>query len=154
MLGPGQWPENGEIDIMEDVNALSEHSGTLHCGTDPGGPCNETTGAGSGLVACSGCQTGYNTYSVIVNRTNTSAESLTYLLNGTAYFTVTEAQIGTAAWQAAIDHGFFILLDLAVAGAFPNAISGCSPPSPPTLSDRPINLRYHPAHTPPTHASA
>ena len=25
MLGPGQWPENGEIDIMEDVNALSEH---------------------------------------------------------------------------------------------------------------------------------
>ncbi|MCW2896634.1 MAG: Ricin lectin, partial [Actinomycetia bacterium] len=42
MLGPGQWPENGEIDIMEDVNSLSEVSGTVHCGTDPGGPCNET----------------------------------------------------------------------------------------------------------------
>ena len=41
MLGPGQWPENGEIDIMEDVNSLSEVSGTVHCGTDPGGPCNE-----------------------------------------------------------------------------------------------------------------
>src|SRR3984957_14700825 len=41
MLGPGQWPENGEIDIMEDVNSLSELSGTIHCGTDPGGPCNE-----------------------------------------------------------------------------------------------------------------
>ncbi len=72
------WPSTGEIDIMEDVNALSERAGTLHCGTDPGGPCNETTGVGSGLQACSGCQTGYNTYSVIVNRTNTSAESLTY----------------------------------------------------------------------------
>ncbi len=36
MLGPGQWPENGEIDIMEDVNALSELSGTVHCGTYPG----------------------------------------------------------------------------------------------------------------------
>ena len=58
MLGPGQWPENGEIDIMEDVNALSEHSGTLHCGTDPGGPCNESTGLTSGLQACAGCQTG------------------------------------------------------------------------------------------------
>src|SRR6202453_4730349 len=35
MLGPGQWPENGEIDIMEDVNSLSELSGTVHCGVDP-----------------------------------------------------------------------------------------------------------------------
>ena len=49
MLGPGQWPENGEIDIMEDVNSLSELSGTVHCGTDPGGPCNEPNGIGSGL---------------------------------------------------------------------------------------------------------
>jgi hypothetical protein len=71
------WPSVGEIDIMEDVNALSEHSGTLHCGVDPGGPCDETTGLSSGLVSCSGCQTGYNTYSVIVNRTNTSDESIT-----------------------------------------------------------------------------
>ena len=50
MLGPGQWPENGEIDIMEDVNSLSELSGTVHCGVDPGGPCNEPDGIGSGLV--------------------------------------------------------------------------------------------------------
>src|SRR5258708_3974958 len=77
MLGPGQWPENGEIDIMEDVNALSELSGTVHCGTDPGGPCNEPNGIGSGLRSCSGCQTGYNTYTMILNRTNTSAESIT-----------------------------------------------------------------------------
>jgi hypothetical protein len=141
------WPSTGEIDIMEDVNALSERAGTLHCGTDPGGPCNETTGVGSGLQACSGCQTGYNTYSVIVNRTNTSAESLTYLLNGTAYFTVTEAQIGTAAWQAAIDHGFFILLDLAVGGAFPNAICGCTSPSSSTSSGGSMSVGYVAVYT-------
>ena len=76
MLGPGQWPENGEIDIMEDVNALSELSGTVHCGTDPGGPCNEPDGIGSGLVGCGGCQSGYNTYTMILNRTNTSDESI------------------------------------------------------------------------------
>ncbi len=66
MLGAGQWPENGEIDIMEDVNALSELSGTVHCGTDPGGPCNEGNGIGSGLVGCGGCQSGYHTYTMIL----------------------------------------------------------------------------------------
>jgi hypothetical protein len=143
------WPSTGEIDIMEDVNALSEVAGTLHCGTDPGGPCNETTGQGSGLKACSGCQTGYNTYSVIVNRTNTSAESMTWYLNGTAYFTVTEAQVGTAAWQAAVDHGFFILLDLAVGGGFPNAICGCTSPSSSTSSGGAMSVGYVAVYTTP-----
>jgi len=90
MLGPGQWPENGEIDIMEDVNALSELSGTVHCGTDPGGPCNEPNGVGSGLVSCSGCQGGYHTYSMILNRTNPSNETITFYLDGNQYFQVTQ----------------------------------------------------------------
>ena len=136
------WPSTGEIDIMEDVNALSEHSGTLHCGTDPGGPCNETTGLSSGLQACSGCQTGYNTYSVIVNRTNTSDESITYYLNGTAYYTVTESQVGTAAWQAAVDHGFFLILDLAIGGAYPDAICGCTAPAAATSSGAAMSVGY------------
>jgi hypothetical protein len=141
------WPSTGEIDIMEDVNALSEHSGTLHCGTDPGGPCNETTGLSSGLQACSGCQTGYNTYSVIVNRTNTSAESITYYLNGTAYYTVNEATVGTSAWQAAVDHGFFIILDLAMGGAYPNAICGCTSPSSSTSSGASMSVGYVAVYT-------
>ena len=128
------WPSIGEIDIMEDVNGLSELAGTLHCGVGQGGPCNETTGLGSGLTACSGCQTGFNTYSVIINRTNTSSESISWLLNGTVYHTVTEAQVGTATWQAAVDHGFFILLDVAIGGGFPNAICNCTSPSAATSS--------------------
>jgi hypothetical protein len=136
------WPSTGEIDIMEDVNALSEHSGTLHCGTDPGGPCDETTGLSSGLQACSGCQTGYNTYSVIVNRTNTSDESITYYLNGTAYYTVTESQVGTATWEAAVDHGFFLILDLAMGGAYPDAICGCTAPSSSTSSGASMSVGY------------
>jgi hypothetical protein len=141
------WPSTGEIDIMEDVNALSEHSGTLHCGVDPGGACNETTGQSSGLQSCSGCQTGYNTYSVIVNRTNTSAESITYYLNGTAYYTVTEAQVGTSAWQAAVDHGFFLILDLAMGGAYPNAICGCTSPSSSTSSGAAMSVGYVAVYT-------
>ena len=136
------WPSTGEIDVMEDVNALSEHSGTLHCGVDPGGPCNETTGLGSGLQSCSGCQTSYNTYSVIINRTNTSNESLTWYLNGNAYFTATESQVGTATWQAAVDHGFFLILDLAIGGGFPNGVCGCTSPSASTSSGAAMSVGY------------
>jgi hypothetical protein len=128
------WPSTGEIDIMEDVNALSEVAGTFHCGYDPGGPCNETNGLGSGLRACSGCQIGFNTYSVIVDRTDPSNESITWYLNGNAYETVSESQVGTSYWQSAVDHGFFIILDMAMGGAFPNALCNCSSPSSDTSS--------------------
>jgi hypothetical protein len=148
------WPSAGEIDIMEDVNALSEHSGTLHCGTDPGGPCNETTGLSSGLQSCSGCQTGYNTYSAIVNRTDTSDESITYYLNGTAYYTVTESQVGTSAWEAAVDHGFFLILDLAMGGAYPNAICDCSSPSSSTSSGGAMSVGYVAVYTTPGSGSS
>ncbi|MGH3170525.1 MAG: discoidin domain-containing protein, partial [Trebonia sp.] len=32
MLGsdPSTWPADGEVDILEDINGLSDHSGTLH----------------------------------------------------------------------------------------------------------------------------
>jgi Carbohydrate binding module (family 6) len=136
------WPSVGEIDVMEDVNALSELAGTLHCGVDPGGPCNETNGLGSGLRSCSGCQTGYNTYSVIINRTSTSNESITWYLNGNAYFTATESQVGTATWQAAVDHGFFLILDLAMGGGFPNGVCGCSTPTSATSSGAPMSVGY------------
>ena len=147
MLGPGQWPENGEIDIMEDVNSLSEVSGTVHCGTDPGGPCNETSGIGSGLRACSGCQTGYHTYTMIINRTNTSAESITFYLDGTAYFTATEAQIGTSTWEAAFDHNMSIILDLAMGGGYPNGVCGCTSPTSATTSGGTMSVAYVAAYS-------
>jgi hypothetical protein len=89
---------------------------------------------GSGLTACSGCQTGFNTYSVIVNRTDTSNESITWYLNGTAYYTATESQVGTATWQAAVDHGFFLILNNAIGGAFPNGVCNCTTPTSSTSS--------------------
>ena len=141
------WPSTGEIDIMEDVNALSRALGDAALRHRPGGPCNEPTGLGSGLQPCSGCQTGYNTYSVIVNRTNTSNESITYYLNGTAYFTATEAQVGTATWQAAVDHGFFLILDLAIGGGFPNGVCGCSSPVGSTSSGAAMSVGYVAVYT-------
>ena len=147
MLGPGQWPENGEIDIMEDVNSLSELSGTIHCGIDPAGPCNEPNGIGSGLTSCAGCQGGFHTYTMILNRTNTSAESITFYLDGTQYFSVSESQVGTSTWQAAFDHNLSILLDLAMGGGFPNGVCGCTTPTSSTSSGGTMSVAYVAAYT-------
>jgi hypothetical protein len=142
MLGPGQWPENGEIDIMEDVNSLSEVSGTVHCGTYPGGPCNEPNGIGSGLTACSGCESGYHTYTMILNRTNTSDESITFYLDGNAYYSVSEAQVGASTWQAAFDHNMSIIFDLAIGGGYPNGQCGCTTPTGATVSGGTMSVAY------------
>ncbi|MEY9895539.1 beta-glucanase (GH16 family) [Catenulispora sp. MAP5-51] len=142
MLGPGQWPQNGELDILEDVNALSKHSGTMHCGTDPGGPCNETNGIGSGLQACPGCQSGFHTYTVIVDRTKASAESVTWYLDGTQFFKIDESRVPAATWTAAIDHKFSIIFDLAMGGGYPNGVCGCTTPTSATTSGGTMTVRY------------
>jgi len=147
MLGPGQWPENGEIDIMEDVNSLSEVSGTIHCGTYPGGPCNEGNGIGSGLRSCGGCQSGYHTYTMILNRTNPSNESITFYLDGNQYFSVTESQVGTSTWQAAFDHNLSIIFDLAMGGGYPNGQCGCTTPTSSTASGGTMRVAYVAAYT-------
>jgi beta-glucanase (GH16 family) len=94
------------------------------------------------LRPCGGCQAGYHAYSVIVDRTNVGSESITWYLDGRAYFTVSENQVGTAAWRAAVDHGFFLILDVAIGGGFPDAVCGCTTPTTSTTSGAAMGVRY------------
>ena len=141
-VGATNWPSIGELDVMEDVNALSEVSHTFHCGVDPGGPCNETTGISSGLLGCGGCQTGYHTYSVIVDRTHAGAEQLRFYTDGALQLTVNQSQFDATTWANAVDHGFFVILNVAIGGAYPNAICGCSSPSAATTSGAGMSVDY------------
>src|SRR5262249_60603809 len=76
------------------------------------------------------------------HRRNASNESITWYLDGKAYFAVTESQVGTATWQAAVDHGFFLILDLAMGGSFPNAVCGCTSPTSATTSGAGMKVQY------------
>ncbi len=135
----GTWPGVGEVDILEDINGRSTVFGTLHCGVSPGGPCNETTGIGSGEHACSGCNTAYHTYAVQIDR-SVSPEQIRWYLDGALYFTVNANQVDATTWANAVDHPFFIIFDLAMGGGFPAAFGGG--PNASTVSGGQMNIDY------------
>jgi beta-glucanase (GH16 family) len=133
------WPSVGEIDIMEDVNGLSSVFGTLHCGPSIPGTCNETTGLGSGQVACPGCQTGLHTYGVEWDR-SVNPETLRWYRDGAVYFSLNKNQVDATSWTNATNHGYFAIFDLAIGGGFPAAFGGG--PTASTRSGVPMLIDY------------
>ncbi|GAA0700790.1 glycoside hydrolase family 16 protein [Kitasatospora atroaurantiaca] len=118
------WPGVGEIDIMENVQGINNEWATMHCGTSPGGPCNEKSGIGGQRVCTPGtCQSGFHTYGVEWDR-STSPEQVRFYLDGVQFHTVTAAQMDAGTWAAATNHGFFIILNVAMGGEFPAAFGG------------------------------
>ncbi|WP_428935841.1 glycoside hydrolase family 16 protein [Streptomyces sp. ACT015] len=118
------WPGVGELDIMENVQGLNKVWATVHCGTNPGGPCNETTGIGNS-TACPGstCQSGFHTYSMEWDR-SVSPEAIRFYVDGINYHTVKANQVDATTWANATNHGYFIILNVAMGGGFPDAFGG------------------------------
>jgi beta-glucanase (GH16 family) len=131
------WPGIGEIDTMENVNGTNREYGTLHCGVNAGGPCNETTGRG-GSQACSSttCQAGFHTYRVEVDRSS-SPEQIRWYLDGVQFWQVSSNDPGMDAttWANAVDHGFFVILNVAMGGGWPGNPSASTASGVPMLVD-------------------
>jgi beta-glucanase (GH16 family) len=133
------WPGVGELDIMEDVNGRSSVFAALHCGIPQGGPCNEPVGMSSGEHACAGCQTGFHKYRVELDKSTTPSQ-IRWYLDDVNYFIVNSNEVDEATWANALNHGFFILLDVAMGGGFPAAFGGG--PTPATASGVPMLVDY------------
>ncbi|MEV7087931.1 glycoside hydrolase family 16 protein [Streptomyces sp. NPDC093085] len=136
------WPGIGEFDIMENVNGLNSVWGVLHCGVNPGGPCGETTGLGASR-ACPGstCQSAFHTYRFEWDRSITPNQ-LRWYVDDQLYHTVGQNQMDATSWSNMTDHaGYFILLNVAIGGAFPDALGGPTPTAA-TVPGRPMLVDY------------
>ena len=142
------WPGVGEFDIMENVQGLNWTYNVLHCGTW-GGPCNEPEGINNGKAGNNGepckvttCQAGFHTYAMEWDRSGT-ADQLRWYLDGELTFTVNQNQVPAQTWSELADHaGYFVILNVAIGGAFPNKLDGNGGPFPSTKPGVPMIVDY------------
>lgn len=137
------WPGIGELDVMENVNGINAVWNALHCGVNPGGPCNETLGLGTNRPCPnSTCQGNFHTYSIEWD-TSVSPNQLRWYVDGVQSHTVTQSQVGEPHWSNMTSHaGYFILFNVAMGGAFPNGVAGSSTPTAATVSGRSMLVDY------------
>jgi beta-glucanase (GH16 family) len=125
------WPGAGELDAMENINNQPTVHGTLHCGTvQLGGPCHEPTGlTATYYLKQPNAATQFHTYTVVWN---TNPEQVRWYVDDKPYLTITAGMIGSSTWRSTFDHGFFILLNVAIGGSWPGN------PNAATLSGAPM----------------
>ncbi|MCP2168258.1 glycoside hydrolase family 16 protein [Goodfellowiella coeruleoviolacea] len=129
------WPSVGEIDVMENVNGANQVWGTLHCGVSPGGPCNETTGlGGSRVMGSPSLQQAFHTYAVEWDR-GVSPEQLRWYVDGVQYHAVSANQVDATTWANATNHGFFVILNVAIGGGWPGMPTSATASGVPMLVD-------------------
>ncbi|KAK7757436.1 hypothetical protein SLS62_000451 [Diatrype stigma] len=125
------WPEVGEIDILESVNGAARDYQTVHCGTARGGVCNESKGVGGSSGMARGQ---WHVVQLDIDRAAGGAwtdESLTWSLDGVETLRIRpgDLQGDPAAWNALAATAKMILLNVAVGGTFPDSDAGYATPN-------------------------
>jgi len=69
-----------------------------------------------------------------------SPEQVRWYLDGREYYRVSADQMDPATWSRAVDHGLFLILDVAVGGGLPAALGGH--PGPATQPGQPLRVQY------------
>lgn len=127
---------------MENVNGINRVWGVMHCGVNPGGPCKETDGlVGSRECPNSACQGNFHTYTLEVDRT-AELEAVRWFVDGILFWQVVETDLPADVWTQAVHSPHFILLNLAIGGAFPNNNYGSTTPLANTISGGTLQAEY------------
>ncbi|MFD8259044.1 RICIN domain-containing protein [Streptomyces griseoluteus] len=116
MLGtPVNWPDSGEIDVMENVGfEPSTVHGTIH---GPGYSGSGGIGAGYSLPNGQAFADAFHTYAV-----DWAPDSITWTVDGNVYQRRTPADLGGRTWV--FNKPFFLILNLAVGGYWPGDPDG------------------------------
>ncbi len=102
--GPGNWPAQGELDIMEWVGSRPERMfSTVHTTSGSGG-----NGKGADAPVADACNTFHN-YQMYW-----TAQQIVFAVDGKVHFTYTNPGTGVAAWP--FDAPQFMILNVAVGG--------------------------------------
>lgn len=119
------WPGASEWDFMENLNGQSQVYSSLHCGTSPGGPCDEDNGIGDVVPIW---RSNFHVYGFEVDRSMVGPgkkgtwkqETLTWYVDGKSVLSINGARIGDEnTWTTIAHQGHFLLLNVAVGGNWP-----------------------------------
>ena len=129
LLGYGNWPDSGEIDIMEYVGDKSWTSVAIHGpGYSGNTPLVSRQTFPSGQDA-----TGWHVYGV-----ERTADTVVFSVDGREIYRVTKALVETyGPWR--FDRPQYLILNFALGGVYPNSVNGVTFPyygMPQTTADR------------------
>ncbi|KAF7552357.1 hypothetical protein G7046_g7438 [Stylonectria norvegica] len=113
------WPLCGELDIFEQIDGDMAAYGTVHCQTDNGGVCNEPVGRQAHTAMP---DNHFHSWAIVIDRTsgNWETESITWLMDGEPFNSLTGAQLGDqGTWSTLAHSPMYILLNVAVGGNWP-----------------------------------
>ncbi|KAK4197169.1 glucan endo-1,3-beta-glucosidase A1-like protein [Triangularia verruculosa] len=122
------WPAVGEVDIAESISGQPTLWQVLHCGTAPGGACNEYEGVWNTVSGFTRRQNEFHTVAVEIDRTNSGGdwrgERLSWWVDGRKTFEVDGGRVrDERAWTAVTRGSKFVILNVAVGGDFPDNVA-------------------------------